>query len=690
MGARSTVAVAVAIDPATGFAVSSAPNLDPSAPSQPHPEALHDVATAVNRAHDLRDLLPILAAATADAVAADRVGVFVFDAEGERIVAHHFHGVDEADAARRIILSRRGMALFPVERRLLTDGVVRANDELAEIENPYPGAVYALVPLSARGSVLGCLWLCRNDGERLFGDPDRVLLAAIGALGGVAVERAKIAEAMRRYADHLELLNQIGRALSGTIEVDALCRVIHEQVARVLKVDACYVALWDETADEVWFPYMYDDGERIPGERLRLNDGPTARVVRTRRSYLKVRPNDPLVLAGTRFGDRGRVSTSAMYVPMLRGERLIGVLSVQRYDPAPYDEGDLRTLEIIAQQASAAVVHAHLHAETVAGRKAAERHAADLEAVLAITKAITSAGDLVAMLDVLSRRLAALVPHDEVGVYRISPDGRRVQSILHRHWDEHQPRDLAPWSFPIDRGLVGQAARGGPAELVNNAHHDPRSYYELDHEAAGRTMGEHAMVAPLLVAERPIGVLFVSRLGTRPFEDHEFARFRLLAEQAAVAIHQAALLEDARAARAGADRHVANLEAVLRTTQAITAQVDVRPTLDTLADHLNRLIRPDRIEVWRVDKENRTTWCRSMVALATIRSARTGWSTWTRGGGRPCDARWGRGAGQRRPGRSRRGLAGRDAAGAPGAARLDRAVDRFDRDHRRDRPRAVE
>jgi len=45
---------------------------------------------------------------------------------------------------------------------------------------------------------------------------------------------------------------------------------------------------------------------------------------------------------------------------MMRGDELVGVLSVQRYDPGAYGADDLRTLETIAEQAAAAVHNAEL------------------------------------------------------------------------------------------------------------------------------------------------------------------------------------------------------------------------------------------------------------------------------------------------------------------------------------------
>jgi signal transduction histidine kinase len=62
------------------------------------------------------------------------------------------------------------------------------------------------------------------------------------------------------------------------------------------------------------------------------------------------------------FGDKGRLSLSLMYVPVRLENRCIGVLSVQSYEPNAYSQGDLETLQGLADHAAGAL--GRLQAET--------------------------------------------------------------------------------------------------------------------------------------------------------------------------------------------------------------------------------------------------------------------------------------------------------------------------------------
>ncbi len=508
---------------------------------QTHTDTLLRVAATLNEVGSLERLMPALAATAAEAVGVDCAEVHAYDGAAVETVASGYHGVaygaEYADAVDGLPPHK-----FPAEAE-----VIRTRQPLFRGQNtafpppfPPPGRRTDLVvPLVAADVTQGVLYVWQTDEERFFTADEVALLQAMGHQAGLAILRARDAAAAERRADHLALLNQVGLALASSLKVEELCAIIHAEVSRVLAADAFFVALVGKGEEEIWFPYIVDQEWVSRGRRLRLTAGPTWHVIQTHRAYLKTRDPDPITEPGLQVGYRTKRSESALFVPMLRGDDLIGVLSVQRYDPGAYDEDDQRTLGTIAQQAAAALALAQLHADTIASRDAATRHAADLEAVLTITRSLASAPDLVTMLDVLANELTALVPHEVIAPYRVTADGARLCPTFSR--DDGVDFDASDWTFDVGQGLVGHAFVAGEAELVNNAHVDPRSLYARD-DARYRAEGQHVMVAPLVVASHVVGVLLLSRVGETPFTPEEFSVFRVLTEHAAAAIRHADLL----------------------------------------------------------------------------------------------------------------------------------------------------
>ena len=398
-----------------GIAVDRAQTADREGRQRARVDALLRVTVALNEAGSLDALMTALADAAVVALGVDRAEVHAFDDTQTHTIASGYHGfVYPADHAGAVDIVPP--VAIPAEAE-----VIRTRRPLVRpADSPFISPFLidgwrgdVIVPLVAADAAQGVLYVWSHEHARDVPDDEIELLQAIGHQAGLAILRARDAETARRRAEHLALLNQTGRALSASIDMDDLCTTLHAEVGQVLAADAFFVGIYyDESVDEIWFPYMVDLGRIYRGERLPVNDGPSGRVVRTHRSYVLARDGeqDQTAAARSSFGDVNRPSQSALYAPMLRGDHLIGLLSVQRYDPGAYDDDDLRTLETLAQQAAAAFAHAQLYVETVAGKDAAERQAANLVAVLETTRAIAAQTDLTQTLGVLADHLERLLP----------------------------------------------------------------------------------------------------------------------------------------------------------------------------------------------------------------------------------------------------------------------------------------
>ncbi len=99
---------------------------------------------------------------------------------------------------------------------------------------------------------------------------------------------------------------------------------------------------------------------------------------------------------------------------------------------------------------------------------------------------------------------------------------------------------LTTEEFPIGEGIVGRVARTRRAELLADAAADPRMVKHDDPALAVRSV----IVVPLIFRERFFGVLAVTNPGGEQlFNEADFTLMQSLAEQAALALHNAEFLQ---------------------------------------------------------------------------------------------------------------------------------------------------
>lgn len=223
-------------------------------------------------------------------------------------------------------------------------------------------ASYLGAPLVVDDRVLGTLEVLDARG-RPFSSEDLSFVEAQAGQIAAALSSASLYAQTRKRAARLQVLNQIGRRLSATLKLAELYPMVHMQCQRVLPVDAFYVALYDEGAATIAFPYCYDQGVVELNDVLPLGHGPTSHVIRTRQPYLVTATDDPIQRLGDAFGNVDRPSGSAIHVPLLAGNRVIGALSAQSYGTADYDYEDVAVLVTIASQTAVTMENIHLYTE---------------------------------------------------------------------------------------------------------------------------------------------------------------------------------------------------------------------------------------------------------------------------------------------------------------------------------------
>ncbi|HEX8273274.1 MAG TPA: PAS domain S-box protein [Longimicrobiaceae bacterium] len=168
-------------------------------------------------------------------------------------------------------------------------------------------------------------------------------------------ERARAAEReSQRRADRLHAVAAAAAGVPGARTLRELHEVLRDATARVIDYDAFTVGVYDAGAGVLHFLGSHDGDLVEPGARIPLAGTPSERVVRERRSLLTLRSDDPASRGAAPLGS-SRLSESVVRTPVLDGDQVLGVLSVQSYTPDLYTAEDVEVLEAVAALAATAI-----------------------------------------------------------------------------------------------------------------------------------------------------------------------------------------------------------------------------------------------------------------------------------------------------------------------------------------------
>jgi sigma-B regulation protein RsbU (phosphoserine phosphatase) len=165
-------------------------------------------------------------------------------------------------------------------------------------------------------------------------------------------------------ADRLVSLQSLTDSALTNLDVDDLLLELLERVGDVLRADTAAVLLLDEASEELVARAARGIEEEVrQGVRIPLGTGFAGRIAATRGPVLLDRV-DSTTVANPLLWEKG--IKVMLGLPLVSGDKLLGVLHVGRLDERPFGEHDVELLEVVAERVAGAMQTRQLAIERAA------------------------------------------------------------------------------------------------------------------------------------------------------------------------------------------------------------------------------------------------------------------------------------------------------------------------------------
>ncbi|MDH4135756.1 MAG: GAF domain-containing protein, partial [Anaerolineae bacterium] len=261
---------------------------------------------------------------------------------------------------------------WPVERgivgRVVKTGTVALVSDVSQdpdyIKMVEQARSQLAVPIIREGEVVGVLSLGSSELVG-FSERDVGFMSHLAGHAAIAIENARLYENVTEKMRETMVLYRVGGKLMRTLNMDQLLEEILEVLARAFGYLGCAVLLVDEATEELYIKASRGyPQELVKRTRIKIGkEGITGWV-----AAHKVPLNVPDVAEDPRYVEGVKGTRSEMAVPMLSGEKVIGVLDAQSPTAKAFNEDDLRILSSVAAQATIAIEKAWLFEQVAEGR----------------------------------------------------------------------------------------------------------------------------------------------------------------------------------------------------------------------------------------------------------------------------------------------------------------------------------
>jgi PAS domain S-box-containing protein len=389
--------------------------------------------------------------------------------------------------------------------------------------------------------------------------------------------RVRAAETLRRRLDELtaleavaaagieatdedELIERVTRAIGETLDADLYGLLILDQSGTNLQVHPSYAGISDEQHS---LALSLDEG--IVGSVAA--SGEPKRV--------------PDVDAEPRYVCADQSIRSGIYVPLVIGGNVIGVISVESARLDAFSQDDQRLLTTMAGQLATAI-------EKLRKQEAAYQQKLIAETLRDIAIALNSSLDLDEVLDKILDHISRLIPY-ETATLMAREDGR-VRVLRHRGFEK---RGLEDWiddlSFPIEK--YGEMIAQGEPVVIPDV--DESRWWvdipELDWMCS-------YLGIPIVQDDNLIGLINLDHSEPDFYSQEHLSCAKLFAHQVAIALSNASLLEKT-------EQQLRHLAALRTIDEAITASMDLSLTLDILLQQVKAELDVDAANVLLFDRD---------------------------------------------------------------------------------------
>ncbi len=378
----------------------------------------------------------------------------------------------------------------------------------------------------------------------------------------------------------LAIIKSVQDGLASKLEMQAIYDLVGDKIRNLFGAQTTIIATFDHEEGKQNFNYYVDRHGREYLE-ARPMSGLVKSLIRTKKTILlNDRVEGRMKEHGAELVLGSLVPKSALFVPLIAGDDVRGVISLQNMDKEnSFEPFDVRLLETLAGSLSAALENARLLDETQRLLKETEHRNAELEAIRKASIDLSSNLDYTTVLDSLLVNTSALMPSIEnINLFIYENNELKFGTAI-----SHGEIKNVPVASPRPGGITDTVARTGEVVLVE----DMQTHSLYTNTSPG---WKGALIGlPLKYRKKVVGVMNIHFAEPRTFSESELRLLKLFADQASVAIENSRLFnETERLLKETAARN-AELGVINSLQLVLVSNLDHQSIIDLIGDKVSEI-----------------------------------------------------------------------------------------------------
>jgi signal transduction histidine kinase/DNA-binding response OmpR family regulator len=430
-------------------------------------------------------------------------------------------------------------------------------------------------PMRAGGNIIGVLDL-QSKSPTAFELSDSPIFQSMADSLGIAIENARMFEQERQQRLEMEAVQQVSSNLTRSLDLEDTLANLAQVLFAMVSAHEVGLYLYDSVQDRLHSGMIYQGDIRKRIQRHPRPDGLTYRAARQKETqYIDDRRAHPLYQDDP---ERWRGFLSALALPLMSGQRVVGVMTIAHPEAAAFPPSKVQVLQILAAQAAIAIENARLFSQEQKRRQIAT-------ALTEVARQTNTILELDEVMLVALAELQKIIPYDSAAIHLMQADGtlivraglgfkeedKAIGSVLHV-----EDSDLASQLLAEQRPIVV-----GDVQQEEGWH---RSDTRL--EVEGYLVIRAWIGAPLIIGGESIGMMTVDKHEPNFYTEEDAETVGNFANQIATAIYSAQLYTYMQ-------HRAEEAETLRQTAMVVASTLDQNAAVELIFQQMIRVVPHD-------------------------------------------------------------------------------------------------
>ncbi len=461
------------------------------------------------------------------------------------------------------------------------------------------------VPLSIGDTVRGYVSLQNLDREHAFSESDVRLLRTLANSMSVALENARLFNETEQRNAELAVINSVQEGLVAEMDMQGIYDLVGERIRNLFDAQVTGIVTFNHDNNTEIFKYLFEDGDRLypssrPYDKVRekiINDRTTLLFnenAAAELSRILGQPHKPV--PGT------RAAKSALYVPMLVGDKVRGYVTLQNLDrDHAFTESDVRLLNTLVNSMSVALENARLFNETTRLLAETEQRNAELAVINSVQEGLVREMDMEAIYSLVGDRICNVL---------------NTQTLVIRTFDHE--KSIEHWEYVIENGerfyneprpfiWANEYLIEKKEHLLINEDYieTARKFGDTEQGVSKGLPPKSAIFVPMIVGDEVIGSVSLQNVEQEnAFNESDVRLLTTLTNSMSVALENARLFNETNRLLAETEQRASELQTVNNISRALVSQLEFDALIELVGEQMRETFKADIVYLALYEREN--------------------------------------------------------------------------------------